>query len=634
MQRNNNHQSAVSLKLLLPLMFLLVSQAAAQNVEQLTKLRLAQSFEQSGEWEHAVSIYEALHEADSLSYVFFDGLRRGYTQLKEYVKAIELVQRRLRLQPGDQNLLSTLGGLYFQMGQEHKADSLWQALISRDPKNANLYRLVASQMIEHRQYEKAIQFYLRGRSTIGDRRLFVEDLAALYMVLQQYELATEELVSLLHLRPQQLAVVEARLSSFTGRDVGRRAALKVVQAEVQRAPDDVPMRQLLAWLFMEGKEYDLALAQYQTIDRLSKANGMELYQFAQRAMQEKAYRSAVKAFREVINEHPIQGIVVSARFGYARAVEELSQESDTLPAVAGVSVSGDERLPVGRVSETRPASQVAIQLYESIVADYPNSETAMQSLYRIGLIRCHRFFDLDGALAAFEQARDVRSRTSLSSEVTAAIAEVRIAQGDLTQARMEYQKLLQRVPGQYHDEALFHLAELDYFDGNLDSAVTKLQSITANVNTDLANDALQLLYFIQENMTTARPALAAFAKADLLVRERKYSEALAQFDEVLKQYPTALLVDDGMMRIGELQLLLNHNEEALTVFRRIADDMPMSILRDQAQMRIGEIYEKRLKDKAKAIEAYEQVLIRYPTSLYLEEARKRIRLLRGDALSG
>jgi outer membrane protein assembly factor BamD (BamD/ComL family) len=49
-------------------------------------------------------------------------------------------------------------------------------------------------------------------------------------------------------------------------------------------------------------------------------------------------------------------------------------------------------------------------------------------------------------------------------------------------------------------------------------------------------------------------------------------------------------------------------------------------------MRIGEIYENRLKDKQKAIEAYEAVLINYPTSLYLEEARKRIRLLRGDTL--
>lgn len=634
MVRENNHRGVVSLKFLLPLAFLFFSQAAAQNVDVLTKLRLAQGFEQAGEWERAVSIYEVLHGVDSLNYVFFDGLRRGYTQLKEYGKAIKLVQQRLGAQPADENLLSTLGGLYFQMGDERRADSLWHAVIARDPKNSNLYRLVASHMMEHRQYEQAIQLYLSGRKVIANEELFVEDLASLYMVLQQYEPAAAEFVRLLRGKPQQLTLVEARLSSFTVREVGRRAALKVVLDEVQRTPNEVQMRRLLAWLYIEGKEYDSALGQHQIIDRLSSADGMELYQFAQRAMQEKAYPSAAKAFREVIDKHPTQSILPSARFGYARAIEELSPERDTLSIVVGTppSAPGEERVPEGRVSESRPSSQAAIRLYESIIADYPNSEIAMQSLYRIGLIRYHRFFDLNGALAAFERARNLPFHASLSNEVTATIAEVRIAQGDLAQARAEYQKLLRRAPGQYHDQALFHLAELDYFEANPDSAAKKLQSVTANVNTDLANDALQLLYFIQENKIAVPPALAAFAKADLLIRERKYSEALPQFEELLRQYPTALLVDDGMMKIGELQLLLNHDQEALGVFRKIVDDMPTSILRDRAQMRIGEIYENTLKDKAKAIEAYEQVLINYPTSLFLEEARKRIRLLRGDAL--
>ena len=632
MLRDNNSYRATFLKILLPLVFLFLPQALAQDVDAVTRLRLAQSFEQAGEWERAVSIYEALHEADSANYVFFDGLRRCYTQLKEYGKAVDLVQRRLTLQPHDQNLLSALGGLYFQMGDEQRADSLWHAVINSDPKNANLYRLVVSQMIEHREYERAIQFYLAGRAAIGVQGLFVNDLASLYMVLQRYEPATKELLSLLEAQPEQLSLVESRLSSFTGRDVGRHAALKVVQAEVDRAPDDLQMQRLLAWLYMEGKEYDSALARYEIVDRLSNAGGLELYQFAQLAMQEKAYFSAAKAFREAIDAHPTQGFVLSARFGYAHAIEELSQRSDTVSGFAAHSMPGEERVPPGRVLETQPSSRGAIQLYESIIADEPKSEIAMQSLYRIGLIRYHRFFDLNGALEALERARDPHLNTNLSSQVTAAIAEVRIAMGDLDQAREEYQNLLRRSRGEYHDQALFHLAELDYFEAKFDSAATKLQTITANVNTDLTNDALQLLYFIQENKTTNPTALAEFAKADLLMRERKYSEALAQFEDVLKQYPAALLDDDGMMKIGELQLLLNHDQEALKVFQQIVEDMPTSILRDRAQMRIGEIYEKRLKDKAKAIEAYEQVLIHYPTSLYLEEARKKIRLLRGDAL--
>jgi len=85
---------------------------SAQEVDLTTKLRLAQSFEQVGDWERASSIYISLHDADPQNYLFFDGLRRCYIQLKQYDKAIALVERRLVLQPRDENLLSVLGGLY------------------------------------------------------------------------------------------------------------------------------------------------------------------------------------------------------------------------------------------------------------------------------------------------------------------------------------------------------------------------------------------------------------------------------------------------------------------------------------------------------------------------------------------
>ena len=606
---------------------------SAQEVDLTTKLRLAQSFEQVGDWERASSIYISLHDADPQNYLFFDGLRRCYIQLKQYDKAIALVERRLVLQPRDENLLSVLGGLYYQIGQPAKADSLWQVVISRDPRNPNLYRLIASQMMEHRQYEQAAEIYRGGRRALANEEMFMEELASLYSALHQYELATGEYVRMLRQRPQQRSYIEARLGFLTGRGEGLRAALNVVQEEVRKAATDIPLRSLLAWLFMEGKDYQSALQEYQTIDKLSNANGLELYQFGQRAMQEKAHLVAARAFQEVIRKQPAQPIVAQARFGYARAIEELSFERDTTFQVGAAVLARTAWKPEeGPVSETRPSFEGAIKLYESLETDYPNSEIVMQAQYRIGIIRFQRFFDLDGAAAVFDRLRKLPFSAALVSEATATIAEVRVAQNNLAQARMEYQRLLTASSELYHERARFHLAELDYFEANFDSALTKLQAITTNVNTDLANNALQLLYFIQENATGAPAGLRAFARADLLMQQKKYSEALVRFQEVIQGYSSALLVDDATMKTGELHALLNHFPEALEVFRHIVTDMPTSILKDRAQMRIAEIYETKLQDKQKAVDAYEQLLIKYPTSLYREEARKRIRLLRGDVL--
>lgn len=602
----------------------------AQQADIAAKLRLAQSFEQAGEWDRAATLYESLLETGPQSFVVLEGLRRAYTELKQYDKAMDLVRKQLAGNPGDENLLSILGGLYDLAGEPRIADSLWHVIIKKDAKNANLYRVIASQLIEHRQYDKAITMYLEGREATKNQGIFMEELASLYAALHQYEGATHEFVKILRTNPQQVTYIQARLSSFTGQDEGRVAALNVFRDEVARNPDEVPLRSVLAWLFMEGKQFDPALDQYRIIDRLTKANGLEMYQFGQRAAQEHAYLTAAKAFREVLGVKSAQNITMSARFGYARAIEELSAQNDTIIPLPGGVPSAVDRGQI--VSETRPTFQGALTLYESLIADQPNGETAMQALFRIGTIRFERLFDLNGAAAAFDKARTMPFSPTMTYEATLSLAEVHTAKNDLDKSREEYGRILKNAPDAYRDRIHFRLAELDYFESHFDSATAGLQRISGNAQNDLTNDALQLLYFIQENKAAGQESLTEFATADLLVRQRKYSEALARFESLAIRYPSTTLVDDATLRSAEMQLLLNRVDDALMTFRKIINDMPASILRDRAQMRIGEVYELRVKNKQKAIEAYEDVLANYPASLFVEEARKRIRQLRGDAI--
>jgi outer membrane protein assembly factor BamD (BamD/ComL family) len=91
-------------------------------------------------------------------------------------------------------------------------------------------------------------------------------------------------------------------------------------------------------------------------------------------------------------------------------------------------------------------------------------------------------------------------------------------------------------------------------------------------------------------------------------------------------------VDDAMMKIGELYLLLKRPNEAITAFYFIADSIQLSILKDRAQFRIAEICQTVLNNKMRAINGYEKLLSQFPNSLYAEESRKRIRMLRGDNL--
>ncbi len=609
-----------------------VQEVRGQQNEATARFRLAQSYEQEGEWERALPLYESLYQSDPRNYVYFDGLRRTYTQLKQYDKALVLVRERLTMQPNDPMLRAMIGTLHYQSGQEAAADSAWNSVVQSDTKNVNLYRVVASQMIENRLYDQAVQLYLRARVETGNGRIFAEELSWLYGSFQQYAQATKELVTMLRGTPAQLPSVQSRLGSFTAREEGIKQALLVVRDEVNKNPKDVSLRTLLAWVYMEKKDFDAALGEYRVIDKQRNANGQELFTFAQRALQERAYKAAATAFREVINEYPARERLPFARLGYARAIEELSAVADTSSALSGEPAMFETLKNSAQVSEIQPSYQGALTLYDAIIKDYAGTEFAAQTYFRVGVIRRTRFFDLDGALEAFDRVRKITQTVGLVFESTMNIGEVLTAKNDLERARAEYQRLMQLSSAELRDRAVFRLAELDYFEAQFDSALTKIQPLASNITTDLANDALQLQYFIQENKTSAASALAAFAKADLLIRQNKYSEALRQFKEIIKLYPTALLLDDAVMRTGELHLRLKQVDESLAAFKSVAQEMPASIYRDAAQMRIAEIYETVVRDTVKAIEAYQMVLSKYPNSLHAEEARKRIRLLRGDAI--
>ena len=54
------------------------------------------------------------------------------------------------------------------------------------------------------------------------------------------------------------------------------------------------------------------------------------------------------------------------------------------------------------------------------------------------------------------------------------------------------------------------------------------------------------------------------------------------------------------------------------------------ILADDALFQLGDIYENQLKDKEKAAEYYKRILFDYKGSLFVVEARKRFRAIRGD----
>ncbi len=600
--------------------------AFSQTPDQLTKFRLAQTYEQAGDFERAAEAYRALLRADSSNVLYFEGLRRVYLQLKKYDEAITLIQNRLLHAPDDVALRATLGGVYYKAGREKEATAAWERAIAIEPKNQNVYRVVANVQLENRLLDRAAETYRRARTAVNDPAVFTIDLAQLLAASMDYAGSTREYVRWIRLNPNQLAFVQGRMASFTGREEARTTAIDVVQQEINRE-ENVRLDELLGWLYLEGKDFTRALDVYRRIDALTKSGGSNIYSFADRAFREGAYDVAARAYLEAIQIPVPPTLLPAAKYGYASSLMHMSLLADTL---------GAEPLQQVPESEAYPRYTGAISYFRTIIAEFPRSEYSARSFYQIGTIQFERFFDLDGALASFEHVeKELPSVPLLQFSVALKIGEILVAKGDTASATRRFSAVLgapNAIPD-LHDEAAYRLAELEYFGGRFKEAINRLSAITFNLKADYANDALQLLSFLQENMITGEAALKEYAHADFLARQRKNSEAITILREVIDKNPKALLIDDALMRVAFLEAQAGRYNEALGSYERLLTSFAeTSIALDRAQFNIGEIYEHGLRDPAKAIAAYEALLSRYPQSLLATEARKRIRDLRGDSL--
>lgn len=132
---------------------------------------------------------------------------------------------------------------------------------------------------------------------------------------------------------------------------------------------------------------------------------------------------------------------------------------------------------------------------------------------------------------------------------------------------------------------------------------------------------------------TVDAPLKLYSGAELMVVQHKYSEALARLDSVNQLFSGHTLVDDIYYKKAQIYTLLGRYNEAESMYKNILDYFADELYGDDAQYKLAELYQFRLADKEKAKQAYQDVLTKYPGSIYSVEARKRYRELRGDDVS-
>ena len=123
-----------------------------------------------------------------------------------------------------------------------------------------------------------------------------------------------------------------------------------------------------------------------------------------------------------------------------------------------------------------------------------------------------------------------------------------------------------------------------------------------------------------------------YSEAELNIFKNQPDKALAILDSINILYPSNSLADDILIAKSKIFINSNDLEQAVIQLQSIIDNYSSELWGDDAIFMLAEIYETKLNQPGKAIELYQRIINDYSGSLYIIEARKRFRQLRGDKL--
>ncbi len=602
----------------------------AQNVDvdELNKLRIAQALEQAGEYGKALDFYKQLYQYLPGNFVYFDGLRRTYMDLKMYDDAKALLHGKLKIDSTNIVMVCQLGDVYFKNGQQDSATITWSRALAIEPKNSNAYRIVAQTMADNRLFDNAIEVYRKGEASTIPKAVFSNEIARLYFLDANYGASLHELLKQLQApqTPYVLSNIESQIAAYSSSKEAVDQFTAEMEKQVLDQPDDKDYRQLLGFLYMETKNYPAAYMTYKWLDDHSGTPGSELFQFAARSYNDEAFDVAAAAFKEVSVLSKDQSVIVQSLVGNAHSLRMLAEKNyseDDLPCMATDSLDDLNR---------------ALTAYEKIIEQYSGTQYFSAAVLNSAELKMNYFHDFTGAEKLLSDYSDrigpmtddwtlMRVQLFMKERKFQDAFSTSLGMIQSSSPGVQSMSLPNDPVGSFHDRIEFQAAVALYYLGLYDSAAFYLNRITSNPMSDAANEAIQLLNTITNNRGNP-PALRAFASASAMEQSYQIPEASAALEKLLNEYPNAPLADNARFNLAADYCRMGNTAAALKGYSMLAEDST-GVFADRADFRICRIYQETLHQDGKAVAEYENFLTRYPNSIYQNRVRDILRDLLG-----
>jgi tetratricopeptide (TPR) repeat protein len=559
--------------------------------------------------------YEKLYKTNRSGKVYQNYLQT-LIALGDFEESEKLIEKRLKSSQNQSDIYVELGELYQRFGKPVEAKEAYDdALKTMQPGRSNAIRL-GNAFIKLNEYDYALATYERGKKMATDGYEFHYELANLQGIMGNYEGMLASFLDLLVISPNYIQTVQNSISRNLNTQEDDKNAEMVRTAllrQSQKYPNDPIFVEMLIWHFGQRKEFASAFVQANALDKRQGENGFRLMDLGRMAVSNGDYTTGRKAYQAVLDKGPANDYYITAR---TELLQVMREEILNKPGYTKEQILELQNAYQSAINDMGKGAQTAILMKE------------------LGHINAFYLNDIAGSIAVLEEAVDLPGLyPAVHAMIKLELGDVLLFKGEIWDASLLYSQVeLDFKEDVLGHEAKFRNARISYYTGDFQWAQAQLDVLKASTSKLISNDAIDLSLLITDNLAldTITEPMLLFAQADLLAFQNRYNEAFIKLDSITTVYPGHSLTDEILLLKGDVFAEQMKYDEAVAAYQQVIDLHFDDILADDALFNLAGLKETVYANPEEAMQLYERIMVEYPGSLYVIEARKRFRTLRGD----
>ena len=576
---------------------------------------LGMEYMKAGEYEKAKSIFQKLAKNKETAKVIHKSYLQTLIKLKEFDEAEKFVKKQIKNSDGNAKYITDYARLLEMADKKEEAQKQYTIAMDKVKTDDTAMMELVNEFSQNQQFDLAVQTIEKSREDNKSPDRFAVQLAKLYRIQGKIPQMIEEYLKF-GLLTDNREMVQSILQDELKDEKEIEQLEKTLYADVQKYPDQAYYSEVLIWHLIQKKEFYKAFVQARALDRRYRKEGIQVTDLGFLAQQNKDYVNSGKIFEYLVKEYP---------------------RSQNYPLWRRMLINAKEEV----IKSVYPINTADIRLliteYSKMLEELGTNQKTLEAVRSKGLLYAFYLNEKDTAIVVLENAiKLANGDQQFIDRCKLDLGDVYLLKSEPWEATLIYsqvEKSEKDSPLGY--DAKLRNARLAYFRGDFELSKEVLDILKQATTREIANDAMELSLLIMENTgaDSTEKAMKAYSNVELLLFQHRNDEAIASLNAMEKTFKGDPLEDEIIYLRAMTYLKQGDTEKGVKDLETIIQKFPIELKGDDATYNLAKTFQEKLNQPAKAMKLYQELLTKYPGSIYGADARKRFRNLRGDTIN-